>query len=156
VRLHGPELRARTRALIAFDRPQRLRVEVPGPAGARFVLVARGPELVAVFPAERAVYRGGTSSAELEALLGVALVPAEIMDVLVGRAPERLVSYRAWWGERLPERIEAHLQDGARLELRVRDVEAGLPLPGAAFEPPPSDGYRLVDAQEARRLWSSR
>ena len=156
VRLQGPDVRARTRALIAFDRPQRLRVEVPGPGGARFVLVVRGGELTAVFPSERAVYRGGTSAAEVEALLGVALEPSEIMDLLLGAGPARLVSYRVWWGERLPARIEARLEDGTRLELRVSDAETDAPLPEAAFESPASRGYRPVSAHEARRLWSAR
>ena len=44
--------------LLAFRRPDALRIEIPGPAGARLVAVARGDRLWAVFPAERAVYYG--------------------------------------------------------------------------------------------------
>jgi len=156
VRLRGPDLRARTNALIAFERPARLRIEVPGPSGARFVLVARGDELTAVFPAEHAIYVGGTTAREIEALLGVALVPHEIMELLLGSAPARLAEYRAWWGPRFPEKVDARLADGTRLQLRIRGVEAGVSLPAAAFEPPSSQGYRRVDAAEARRLWSAR
>src|SRR5262245_61695707 len=64
VTLRGPELRARTGALLAFVRPDRLRVEVPGPSGARFVAVTSGGRLLAVFPAERAVFRSSASALE--------------------------------------------------------------------------------------------
>jgi len=156
VRLKGSGLRARTRALVAFDRPGNLRIEVPGPGGARFVLVARDEELSAAFPAERAVYRGGTTAAEVEALLGIALEPSEIMGLLLGSGADRLVSYRVWWGEQLPARIEARLEDGTRVDLRVSHAEADVPLPAAAFEELPTSGYRVVTAPEARRLWAGR
>ena len=156
VRLKGPSVRARARALVAFERPRSLRVEVPGPGGARFVLVARGDELTAAFPAERAVYRGGTTAAEVEALLGIALEPFEIMGLLAGSGADRLVSYRVWWGERLPEKIEAKLEDGTRLDLRVSQAEADVALPVAAFQPPSTWGYRSVTASEARGLWAGR
>lgn len=156
VRLKGPSLRARARALVAFARPHSLRIEVPGPGGARFVLVAHGEELSAVFPAERAVYRGAATAAEVEALLGVALEPSELMGVLVGSGASRLASYRVWWGERLPERIDATLEDGTRLGLRVSRAEADVALPAVAFEPPASRGYRVVTASEARDLWAGR
>ena len=42
--------------------------------------------LTAVFPGERAVFRGEATAAGLEDLLGVALRPAEVMDLLRGRA----------------------------------------------------------------------
>jgi outer membrane lipoprotein-sorting protein len=50
VSLKGPELRGRTAALIGFRRPDALRIEIPGPAGARLVAVAQGEDLTAVFP----------------------------------------------------------------------------------------------------------
>jgi hypothetical protein len=63
---------------MAFRRPDALRIEIPGPAGARLVAVVRAGRLTAVLPAERAVLESAASAAELEALLGVALRPAEI------------------------------------------------------------------------------
>jgi len=154
VSLKGPSLRARTPALVAFRRPDGLRIEVPGPAGPRLVAVARAGRLVAVFPAERAVFAGEASAAELEALLGVALEPAEVMDMLVGVPSPRLKRYVAAWGPALPRRLEATLPDGAVLKASVEDPEAGAALPDAAFAEPPHDGYRVVDADEARTLWS--
>ena len=156
VSLKGPGLRARTPALVAFRRPDGLRIEVPGPAGPRLVAVARGGRLVAVFPGERAVYAGEARASQLEALLGVALEPAEVMDLLVGVPSPRLRRYVAVWGPALPRRIEATLPDGGRLKVTVEDPETGRVLLDAAFAEPPHEGYRSVDAQEARSLWSGR
>jgi hypothetical protein len=154
VRLRGPRLRARTRALVAFRRPDALRVEIPGPTGARLVAVANGGRLWAVFPGERAVFSGPAAAPDLESLLGVALAPAEVMDVLVGRRPASVRAYEARWGERLPRSIQATLPDGARLQVDVKEPLLEPDLPEAAFLEPPHDGYRAVDAEEARRLWT--
>ena len=156
VALRGPELRARTLVLLAFRRPDSLRIELPGPAGARLVAVARGGSLAAIFPGERAVFEGAATPEALEDLMGVSLSPAEIMDLLVGTPSGRVRDYTARWGAALPREIEARLPDGARLKVTVEEPETGAPLPERAFEPPPHDGYRQVDAAEARRLWSAR
>jgi hypothetical protein len=156
VSLKGPGLRARTPALVAFRRPDGLRIEVPGPAGPRLVAVARDGRLVAVFPGERAVYAGEARAAALEALLGVALEPGEVMDLLVGVPSSRLKRYRADWGPTLPRRIDATLPDGGRLKVTVDEAGSGASLPEAAFAEPRHDGYRTVAADEARSLWSGR
>jgi len=156
VTVKGPELRARASVLVAFERPDSLRVEVPGPVGARLVAVTREATLTAVFPAERALYEDSASAASLEALLGVRLTPPEVMDLLVGRAPATVARYRTLWGTTLPRKIDATLADGTRLDIGVEESEANPSLPPAAFEAPPHEGYRRVDADEARRLWGSR
>jgi hypothetical protein len=156
VSVSGPELRGRSRALMAFRRPDAVRIEIPGPAGARLVAVARAGRLTAVLPAERAVLESAATAKGLEALLGVALSPPELMDVLVGVAPPGLREYRAQWGDTLPRRVEALLADGTRLKATVDEAEAGLDLPDAVFEPPPHEAYRPVDATEARRLLGGR
>jgi hypothetical protein len=154
VSLDGPDLRARTAVLVAFERPDALRVEVPGPSGARLIAVARGGTLTAVFPAERAVFEGEATPAGLAQLLGVSLAPAEVMDLLVGAQPSRVRGYSARWGPALPRHVEATLPDGGRLKVAVEDAEAGRALPSEAFAPPRHEGYRSVDAAEARQLWS--
>jgi len=156
VSVSGPELRGRSRVLMAFRRPDAVRIEIPGPAGARLVAVARAGRLVAVLPAERAVLESAATAAGLEALLGVALSPPELMDVLVGVAPPGLREYRAQWGGTLPRRVEALLADGTRLKATVDEAEADRDLPDAVFEPPPHEAYRPVDAPEARRLLGGR
>jgi hypothetical protein len=148
--LEGPELRARTRALVAFRRPDAFRVEVPGPAGARLIAVAGEGRLLAVFPGQRAVFESEASASSFESLFGIALSPAELMDVLVGVPSPRLESYRVGWRGTLPGAIEATLPDGGRLKLSVDEAELDAALPEAAFEPP----RHAVDAEEARRLWS--
>ncbi len=118
--------------------------------------VAREGRLVAVFPAERAVFEGEATPEALDALVGVALSPEELIDLLVGVPSSRLRSYHARWGAVLPREITAELPDGSRLVAKVDEAEADLSLPAAAFASPPHDGYRRVDADEARRLWGSR
>jgi hypothetical protein len=152
----GADLRGRSRVLLAFRRPDSVRIEIPGPAGARLVAVIRGGRLTAVLPGERAFLESAATAEELESLLGVALEPAELMDVLVGKAPPGLRDYRAHWGEALPRRVEAVLEDGTRLDARVDDAEKDVDLPAAAFDPPPHPGYRPVSAEEARRLLGGR
>jgi hypothetical protein len=156
VSVKGPDVRGRSRVLLAFRRPDAVRIEIPGPAGARLVAVVRAGRLTAVLPAERAVFEGGAERKDLGALLGVDLAPAELMDVLVGVAPPDAREYRARWGETLPRKVEAVLADGTHLKATVDDAESGSPLPEAAFEPPPHPGYRPVDADEARRLLAGR
>ncbi len=156
VSVRGSDLRGRSRVIMAFRRPDALRIEIPGPAGARLIAAARGGRLTAVLPAERAVLESAATAGDLEALLGVALSPGELMDVLVGVAPPGLRDYRVRWGETLPRRVEAVLGDGTKLDANIDDAEAGLALPEAAFDPPPHPGYRPIDAAEARRLLGGR
>ncbi len=156
VSVKGKDLRGRSRALVAFQRPDGLRIEIPGPAGARLVAVTRRGRLTAVLPAERAFLAREATPGELEALLGVALSPGELMDILVGVAPAGLRDYEARWGRLLPRSIRAVLGDGTRLTATVEDAEPDAGLPAAAFEPPPHAGYRQIDADEARRLLGGR
>jgi hypothetical protein len=156
VSVNGPAVRGRSRVLLAFRRPDAVRLEIPGPAGARLVAVIRAGRLVAVLPADRAFLETEATASELEALLGVALAPGELMDLLVGVPPAGLRAYRAQWGVALPRRIEAELADGTRLKATVDEAEAGRDLSEAAFDPPPHPAYRRIDADEARRLLGGR
>jgi hypothetical protein len=156
VSVSGRDVRGRSRVLVAFRRPDAVRIEIPGPTGARLVAVARDGRLTAVLPAERAFLESAATAEDLEALLGVALSPRELMDVLLGVAPAGLRDYEAQWGDTLPRRVEALLADGTRLKATVDDAEADLDLSEAVFLPPPHPGYRPVDADEARRLLGRR
>jgi len=156
VGLDAPTLRARTLALVAFARPDSLRVEIPGPTGARLIVVARAGRLVAVFPRDHALFEGEATSEGLRALLGVDLTPEEVMDLLLGTPPPRLRSSRFDWGASYPKRMDVTLPDGARLSLKVEEAERGVSLPKEAFLDPAHDGYRRVGAEEARSLWGNR
>ena len=152
VSLRGKDVRGATRALVAFRRPDALRLEIPGPAGARLVAVASEGTLTAVFPGERAVLRSAATAEGMEALTGLELSPRELIDLLVGVPPPRLRAFRVRWGGALPSWIEATLPDGARLTAVVESAEAGRELEAAAFVAPLADGYRSVEGTEARRL----
>ncbi len=154
VRLRGREWRGRGRVLVACARPDALRLEVPGPSGARLVAVARDGRLTAVFPPERAVYEGHASADELGDLLGLALEPGEVMDLLLGRGSPRLSRYELRWGPRAPARIAATLPDGALLDVSVKEPELDPALGEQAFAPPPHPGYRALSREEASRMWS--
>jgi hypothetical protein len=116
--------------------------------------VARAGALAAVFPGDRAVFRAGAEAEDLHALLGVALTPDEIADLLVGVAPRGVRGYEARWGAVLPREVRATLSDGSRLVAKVEEAELEPGLTDAAFAEPAHPGYRAVDAAEARRLWS--
>lgn len=156
VSVEGDSLRGGSRALVAFRRPDALRIEIPGPAGARLVAVARDGRLHAVLGADRARLESRATAGELDALIGVSLTPGELMDLLVGSAPPGARTYRADWGDTLPRRVRAELLDSTRLDLRIDEADANVELPDAAFDPPRCDNCRLVDADEARRLLTAR
>src|SRR5204862_6271624 len=123
-----------------------LHLEIAGPGGARLVLVARGGRLVAVFPQDRAVFEGAADRRVLGDVTGVALAPADVIDFLTGTAPASVTDYRAEWGPRVPTPVRGRLEDGTRLDVRVRAPELDGKVADAAFDPPPHDGYRPVDA----------
>jgi len=152
VRVSGDSVRGRAQTLVAFARPSSLRVEIPSPTGLRLVVVTKEGALTAVFPKAQALYSGPATPETLGALLGIALAPGEIMDLLVGAAPLRLRDVRVAWGASLPERVEATLPDGTRLSARVRSPETPEALPPTAFEAPVRPSYRSVSLEEARDL----
>jgi hypothetical protein len=156
VSLGGPQGRGHLRVLLAFRRPDALRIEVPGPMGARLIAVARGEELTAVFPAERAAFVARTTAADMEALLGVALTPPEVMDLLLGIPSPRIRDPRVRWGPVVPREVRGTLEGGARLKVVVEAADLDVQLQDAAFAAPPREGYRLVDADEARDLLAGR
>lgn len=141
---------------MAFRRPDALRVEIPGPLGPRLVAVARDGQLVAVFPGDHCVFTGEAGADAFASLLGIALDPSEIMDLLVGVSSPKLRAYRAGWGAKLPSVIEATLPDGGRLNVQVEDADLDPSLGSRAFDAPASGGFRPVTAAEARELWSAR
>jgi hypothetical protein len=156
VGINGPQGRGRLRVLLAFRRPDALRIEVPGPAGARLIAVASGDALTAVFPGDRAAFVGRTTAEDMEALLGVALTPPEVMDLLLGVPSPRVREARVRWGPVLPREVRGTLPDGAKLRVDVESADPDVTLPDAAFAAPRHDGYRLVGAEEARELLAGR
>jgi hypothetical protein len=154
VSLRGPSFRGRADVVLALRRPDGLRLELPGPAGPRLIATARDGRLTATFPAERAVFTGDATAAGMEELLGVGLSPAELFDLLVGVGSPRLLSYEARWSASWPREMKAVLPDGAKLTATVLEADLDPELPPEAFAAPRHEGFRRVDAAEARSLWS--
>jgi hypothetical protein len=109
-----------------------------------------------VYPGARAFFAGRPTEADFEALLGVALTPTEVMDLLVGMPAPRLRAYEARWRGPLPARITATLPDTGRLRVVVDEAEGGAIVPAQAFDEPPHPGYRTIGPDEARRIWDRR
>ena len=86
--------------------------------------------------------------------LGIALAPSELADLLLGIGSPRLRTYEARWGPTFPRRVRATLPDGGRLNATVEEAELEAVLSPGVFEEPAHDGFRLVDGEEARRLWA--
>ena len=156
VSVKGGAMRGRADVLVGFERPDKLRIEIPGGVGPRLVLTTRAGRLVAVFPPERAFHQGDATSERTEAVLGLALSPQEIMDLLVGRPSPRLVAHRLRWGLAAPSRIEAELANGDKLKIAAEDVDLGVPFGAGVFDDPPHPGYRELSEAEVRRLWDPR
>jgi len=119
-------------------------------------VVAAGGRLTAVFPAERAVFEGRSTADDIDAVLGVALAPDEIMDMLVGVPGPRIADARVAWGDRFPSRVSGRLADGTSFVVKAQAIETPGTLPAAAFLPPPHPGHRAIDADEARDMWVRR
>ena len=140
----GPDLRGRSRALVAFRRPDALRIEVPGPTGARLVAVARAGRLTAVLPGRAGRLRGrGHGRATWRRCSASRSSPRELMDLLRGRRPRGgCATTRRAGATTLPRRVEARPRRTGRASRRRWTTPRPDPtLPAAAF-----------DAAAARRL----
>ncbi|MBN2369239.1 MAG: hypothetical protein JXO72_02000 [Vicinamibacteria bacterium] len=152
VSVRGPGRRGRATILVGFRRPDALRVEIPLGVGQRLVVVTRSERLCAIFPAERAVFRGPADAASVEAALGVALTPSEVMDLIVGAPPARLTVRRVRWRQDRPHDVAVLLPDGTDLKMKMDEI-AFTPPAAAVFEEPALPGYRSISADEARSFW---
>jgi outer membrane lipoprotein-sorting protein len=132
VRGSGPEGRFSATLLVAFERPDKLRVELLAPfGGSRWLAVVRGEEVTVLFPSRREFLRQAAVSEVLAALVGVRWEAGEVMAVLsgsgvpLGGAPPTCAFQE---GETL--RLEFGLDDGATQSLRLRGaqvIEASTP-----------------------------
>jgi len=76
----------RFRLAIALLPPDRLRLEFFGPAGGpRLVVASEGSAAVAILPGERIYDAGDADPATLERLVGLPLIPSQIIALLTGR-----------------------------------------------------------------------
>jgi hypothetical protein len=117
-----------------------MRIEIPGPSGARLVAVARAGRLTAVLPADKARLESAAGPEDLEALLGVALSPGELMDVLLGVAPPSARGYTADWGETLPRASAPSCRTDAATHASTKRDRRRAPRCG--LRPPRCEGCR--------------
>lgn len=83
-----PEGKGRFRLAVILAPPDRLRLEVYGPAGGpRLVAAASGALFLAMLPAERAYDRVEASAEEMNRILGVPLDGAGLISLLTARPP---------------------------------------------------------------------
>lgn len=85
VKGRGPEGRFSATQVLAFERPDRMRVELLGAFGStRWVTVATGGEIVVYIPSRRQFLKETDVARVVGALLGVELGTEEVMAVLTG------------------------------------------------------------------------
>ena len=85
IRGRGPQGRFSASLLVAFERPDRLRVELLGPlGGSRWIAVVTGGEITVLFPSRREFLQERAVPEVLAALVGVRWGADEIMAVLSG------------------------------------------------------------------------
>jgi hypothetical protein len=151
----GPEGRIRLRGLLAVSGGDRIRIEIPGPAGGSgFFLVAGPSEVTALLATERLHYSGSAEEPILRELLGLDLEARQISRLLAGESARLdgscTASRRRWkplqGAGHVPTKIRIDCGPG-RLRLRLKEIR---PLPeGAdrsAFEPIPCpEGYERTD-----------
>jgi hypothetical protein len=85
IRGKGPEGRFSATQILIFERPDRVRVELLGAFGStRWIAVISGGEVLVFFPSRREYLRESRIEQVVEALLGVALGPEEVISALAG------------------------------------------------------------------------
>jgi hypothetical protein len=122
----GPE-KLRGRVIAGFAAPGRIRLEATAPFGPPvFILVANGPTATLLLPREHQVVEGETTSAILDALVGLDLGPDDLLAILAGcvvAAPRATGgrSYSAGWARiDLADDATAYLRrEGQRWEIRA-------------------------------------
>ena len=144
---------------VAFRRPDALRIEIPGPPGARLMAVARGGRLTAVLPAERAVLRERGHGRGARGAPRRRAGPAGAD----GRARRRgaraacATTRRSWGDDAARARSRRSSADGTRLEAHGRRGRGGPDAGRGRLRPAAARRLsRVVDADEARRLLGGR
>ena len=152
VSVRGPELRGRSRALVAFRRPDEIRIEIPGPSGARLVAVH------GVGPARGGVARGARGARERRGTAGARSAPRDRTRARGADGRARRRRGRRARGATRPtgvRRCPARPRRAPRRHPPRREGRRGRArrraAPGRLRARRPR-GCRAIDADEARRL----
>ena len=149
------ELRARTPVLLAFRRPDALRIEVPGPTGRAADRGRRGRPPVGGVPRRARVFRGRRRPQRTWRRCSASRSRPRGDGPAGRRARRRACARTTRAGGPLSR---AHRRHAARRRAAEGDRRGGgsaaRAVPEQAFAEPPHAGLPAVDAEEARRLWS--
>jgi len=126
VRGEGPEGRFSVTELVAFERPDRVRVELLATFGAsRWIAVTDRGEITVLFPRSREYLQESAVEDVVSALFGIRLRPEEVMSVLAGSGLP-LGDAEPARAERIGERVRIVVgSDGPGARVESVDVEGG-------------------------------
>ena len=148
ITLEGPKGRFSARIVFGVARPESLRIEIPGGAGLRFLLVTRNEKLRADLPGDDAMFEGAASREVMNGLFGIDLAPQDLVEAILGSPGGSLAV--GWRFERsLPTRVTIEGANRTRLTLDIDEPEIEAPRPGAFdFGPPRSRAWRLSEMSD--------
>lgn len=130
ITLAGPRGKFSSRVVFGVARPDSLRIEIPGPTGLRFVLVARDGRLRAHLPGDDAMFEGSATAEVMSGLFGIDLSPRELVGAILGSPSGSLgVSWR--FEASRPLQMTLRGSNDTRLTLDLDDPEILAPRPEA-------------------------
>jgi outer membrane biogenesis lipoprotein LolB len=146
--LQGPKGKFSARIVFGVARPESLRIEIPGGAGLRFLLVTRNGRLRADLPGDDAMFEGASSREVMNGLFGIDLAPKDLVDAILG-SPNGALEV-AWRFDRsLPSEVTIAGANRTRLTLNVDEPQIEAPPSGAFdFGPPRPRVWGLSEMSE--------
>lgn len=141
--LSGPRGRFSARVVFGVAVNDSLRIEIPGGAGLRFLLIAHDGKLRADLPEDDAMFEGAASSAVMQDLFGIDLAPRDLVAALVGSPPADLaVDWR--FEKDSPVQVTMQKGEDAKLSITLDSPELSPPPATAfAFGPPRRESWTL-------------
>lgn len=140
IAVSSPERSGKARQFLMAERPDRLRVEVFSPFGVAFVLATAQGDLAAYVREENRVYRGAATPENLARYTALDLHVADVVDVLLGGPPQRVVRSASVFAEASTGllRLRQETEGGAQVVLF-----GGEPLLPAEVQELDADGALL-------------
>jgi len=124
----SPERSGKAHQFIVVERPDRLRVEVLSPFGVVFALTSSDGDLAAYVREENRVYRGAATPANLARYAALDLKVTDVVDVLLGGAPQRQVSDASVYAEPSTGLVRLRQETAQGAQVVVFGDESRLPV----------------------------
>ena len=150
ITLSSPRGRFSARVVFGVARPDSLRIEIPDGSGLRFLLLSRNGTLRADFPEDDAMFMGPSTSEVMNGLFGIELNPKDLVEALLGSAPESMNSRWRFEGT-LPIQVTLRGVNESTLDLRIDDPRLESPS-SQAFEFGPPRGHLWTLLEMSGRL----